>query len=102
AAKRSAFRPVSTWSKIPGSLGRPAPQDFSGEMVLYTEDWTEAGEDVELGGIQCPAADESHPRHTLRHRLVQAQHVLGRRPDRRSAGGSRRGSADALPPGSFL
>lgn len=90
------------YGELPGPIRRPHAADQHRGLVLHAQTGAEAGRQMELGGVQRPAADPADPRHPLRHQMVEARHALGRRADRRCVQRRRRHAADQVHPRPFL
>ena len=87
---------------LPGALGRADAAGRDRRLDVHPQGRPAAGQALELGRVQRPAADRRHPRHPLRHQMVEARHPLARRAGRRPARRRRPRAADRLRAGAFV
>ena len=91
--RAAAARPVPR-KRISGAFGRADAAHRDRRLDFHAEERHQAGEELELGGVQRAAADQDDARHPLRDDLVEVRHRLGGRARRRHSRRCRYRAAD--------
>ena len=76
---------IPLWIRFwPGLALRSTLDRFARRLVIHAQSRSTPDEALELGRVPGFATEQDDPRHPLRDQMVEAQHAVDRRPDRRS------------------